>query len=321
MTWPTELGGGGRSYLERLVVTEELLSAGAPVAAHWFADRQIGPSLLRHGSSQLQDEFLRPIMRAEVFFAIGMSESEAGSDLAAVRTTAVRDGSEWRVSGTKIWTSQAHRATHVYALVRTGADSQDRHAGLSEIILDLDAPGVTVRPILDQRGEHHFNEVHFDGARAPLHRLVGESGEGWRQVTEQLSFERGGPERFLSTFPLLEAVVERCRKESVPGAFSALGALFARLVALRAQAWELAEAMERGEAPALAAAALKVAGPEFERDVIRVARELFPNDPPDPADPGFAGHLADAVLASPTFSLRGGATEVLLDLVGREMVR
>lgn len=317
MTWPKDLGGGAGSHLDRLVVTEELVASGAPVAAHWFADRQVGPSLLRHGTRRLQEELLPAITRGEATFAIGMSEPDAGSDLAAVRTTAVRSGDHYRVQGTKLWTSQAHRATHVYLLARTDP-AAERHAGLGELIVDLDSPGVEVRPVVDLRGEHHFNEVHFDDVRVPAHRLVGTEGDGWRQVMEQLSFERGGPERFLSTMPLLEAALARLRDvDPAQGAAGELGGLLARYHVLRAQAWEIARAMDRGQAPAGAAAALKLAGPVLERDVIDTIRRLLPSEPPDPSATGLRRDLSDAVLAAPTFTLRGGASEVLVGVVAR----
>ena len=144
MTVPPEYGGHGRSALERYVVVEELLAAGAPVAAHWVSDRQIVPNLLRYGCEELKRRYLPAIARGACYFAIGLSEPDAGSDLAAVRTAATRADGGWIVSGVKIWTSGAHRAHALIALLRTGpADGRQRHVGLSQLLIELDRPGVT----------------------------------------------------------------------------------------------------------------------------------------------------------------------------------
>ena len=142
MTIPPEYGGHGRSALERYIVVEELLAAGAPVAAHWISDRQVGPNLLRYGSESLKRRYLPAIAQGTCYFAIGMSEPDAGSDLAAVRTTGTRVDGGWTVSGTKIWTSGAHRAHALIALLRTGPpDGRQRHVGLSQLLIELDQPG------------------------------------------------------------------------------------------------------------------------------------------------------------------------------------
>src|SRR5438067_12256745 len=185
LSWPAEYGGAGLSNVARLAVTEELLRAGAPVAAHWMGDRQIGPSVIRHGSARLRQEILPGIISADFVFCLGMSEPDAGSDLASVRTLATRTEGGWRVDGRKIWTSGAHRATHAYLLARTER-GEKKHHGLTEFIVDMDTRGITVSPIVDLTGEHHFNEVSFEDVFVPDHRVLGEVGNGWRQVVGQL---------------------------------------------------------------------------------------------------------------------------------------
>jgi alkylation response protein AidB-like acyl-CoA dehydrogenase len=317
ITWPVAAGGGGRSNRARFVVTEELLRAGAPVAAHWIAERQIGPAILRYGSSELQAEYLSRIAGGEVTFCLGMSETESGSDLASVRTTAVLEDGQWRVDGRKIWTSQAHRSTHAYVLARTSR-TERKHEGLTELLVDMASPGVEVRPIHDLRGEHHFNEVTFDGVLVPQDHVLGEVGQGWRQVTEQLSFERGGMERVLSTYPLLAAVVDAVGDRGTTGDEVAveLGRALARLFVLRRMAWDVAGALDRGEAPVQQAAVLKDLGTVFERDVIELARRVLDAEA-DPGVPGPEGLLAQGVLAAPGFSIRGGTTEVLRTIIAR----
>ncbi len=315
LTWPVEFGGRGLPSVARLAVTEELLRAGAPVAAHWIGDRQIGPSILRHGSPRLREEILPGIISADFVFCLGMSEPEAGSDLASVRTSAAAEagagggGAGWRVRGRKIWTSGAHRATHAYLLART-EQAADKHQGLTEFIVDMDSAGITVSPIVDLTGEHHFNEVTFDDVLVPGHRVLGEVGNGWRQVVEQLSFERGGPERFLSSYALLAELLAAVGRGDVD-LRAELGELTARLATLRRIAWQVATRLDDGEAPVTEAATLKYLGNAFETDVIEVARRAFGAGP---GSPGFG----EALLASPGFSLRGGAAEVMLALMARQ---
>src|SRR5665213_656479 len=208
MTWPRRYGGHERSALERYVVLEELLAAGAPVGAHWIADRQSGPLLLRYGSEAQREEFLPGITRGETFFSIGMSEPDSGSDLASIRTRATPACGGYEVTGAKVWTSYAHESHYAITLVRTApVDPKNRHAGLSQIILDLKAPGISIRPIVNLAGEHDFNEMVLDRVFVPSERLVGQEGDGWRQVTSELAFERSGPERFLSAHQVLRALV------------------------------------------------------------------------------------------------------------------
>lgn len=311
LTWPSDVGGGGRRNTERLAVTEELLRAGAPVAAHWIGDRQVGPAILRHGGRRLIEEIVPGIISADYLFCLGMSEPEAGSDLAAVRTTAVRDGAGWRISGHKIWTSHAHRATHAYVLARTGEGAR-KHEGLSEFVVDMSADGVLVEPIRDLTGEHHFNEVRFDGVYVPAHRLIGTEGQGWRQVVEQLSFERGGPERVLSTYPALAALLAAADES----AGREIGGLVARLAVLRQLCRQVAAAMDTGVPQIQEAAVLKYLGNTFERDVVDVMRML-----PMPPGSDLARAFADAQLASPGFGLRGGSADVLLSMVARQEAR
>lgn len=316
MTYPEEFGGGGRTHVERLAVTEELLRAGAPVAAHWIGDRQIGPSVLRYGNRALQEEILPLIASAEAVFCLGMSEPEAGSDLASVRTVARPVDGGWRITGHKIWTSQAHHATHAYLLART-ANGERKHHGLTEFIADMTGAGVSVTPIVDLTGEHHFNEVRFDDVFVPARRVLGTPGEGWRQVVEQLSFERGGAERVLSSYPVLTELIAAAAEEGDDAELDALlGSLTARLTVLRRMCWDVARALDAGEAPVQQAATLKYLGNTFERDVVEALRRTgrCREATPDSV-------FGQALLASPGFGLRGGSAEVLLSIIAKQEAR
>jgi len=190
LTLPPAYGGGGKGPFARFVVLEELLSAGAPVAAHWIADRQSAPLILNYGSDAQRDFYLPRICKGEALFCIGMSEPGAGSDLASVRTRAERTADGWIVNGQKIWTTHAMHSDYMIALLRTSGKPEDRHAGLSQLIIDLKAPGVTIRPITDLTGDAHFAEVFFENVKLAADALIGSEGFGWGQVTAELAFER-----------------------------------------------------------------------------------------------------------------------------------
>jgi alkylation response protein AidB-like acyl-CoA dehydrogenase len=315
MTWPREVGGGGRSYLARSIVTAELLRAGAPVAAHWIADRQIGPAILRYGTPDLQQRFLPGIRSAEITFCLGMSETEAGSDLASVRTRGTLSPLGWRLNGAKVWTSQAHRSTHAYVLARTGT-SDSKHEGLTELVVDLTTPGVTIRPILDMGAEHHFNEVIFDDVLVPEANVIGAVGNGWAQVTSQLSYERGGAERVLSTYPLLAEMIRRVDPGDSLGVHT-IGHLAGRLLVLMNTVYRIAAAMDRGLAPINDAAVLKLLGSAFEQDVNEAARDVFGLEPDLFADDELARLLGQGLMAQAGFTIRGGTSEILSTIVAK----
>lgn len=315
MTVPQRYGGHGRSFHERFVVTEELLAAGAPVAAHWIADRQIVPSLLKYGTEQQKSHFLPRIVAGECFFAIGMSEPDSGSDLASVRTRATRVDGGWSLTGTKVWTSGAHRAHAFIVLARTAAaDPAHRHAGLSQFIVDLHGPGVDVRPIVSMNGGHHFNEVILSDVFVPDAMVFGEIGQGWTQVTSELSFERSGPERFLSTFPLLAHAVDTTGNPRRSG-HRELGRLVARIAGLHHMSTAVAGALQRGESCDVAASVVKVLGTTVEGDVADFADLETDSGTTQSAE--WVELVADAVDQRPGFTLRGGTNEVLRGVIAR----
>jgi alkylation response protein AidB-like acyl-CoA dehydrogenase len=318
MTWPAEYGGHERSPVERYVVVEELLAAGAPVAAHWIADRQSGPQIFRHGSEELKRRVLPAIARGECFFSLGMSEPDSGSDLASVRAAAVRAEGGWVLNGTKVWTSHAHRSHFLTVLCRT-TQSERRHDGLSILVVELESAGVDVRPIRLITGEHHFNEVVLKDVFVPDEMLIGEEGAGWSLVTAELALERSGPERFLSTFPLLAALARRIAADPGEEALAALGSLLARLHALRHLSLGVSATIARGDNPAVDAALVKDLGTRFEREVAETARRFYPLG--SAGDAEFERLLAEALLSGPGFTLRGGTNEILRGIVAKDLTR
>lgn len=316
MTWPLEYGGSERSYLERYVVTEELLAACAPTAFHWFADRQIGPSILRYGTEEQKQRFLPPIARGELSFAVGMSEPDSGSDLASIRARAERTDGGWRLNGSKIWTSYAHEAEYCVALVRTEPKSDKRHAGMSQVIIDLkNSDGITVRPIIDLPGRHDFNEVFFEDAFVPDDCLLGNPGDGWAQVTSELAYERSGPERFLTNFHLLRALVDVLDGSASPAAQREVGLLVSRLWALRAASVSVAAALEAGETPNVESALVKDLGTNFQQEVPEIVRRVVADV--EVSDQAVLDILGQVILAAPSYTIQGGATEILRGIVAR----
>ncbi len=319
MALPTRYGGSAAGALARFVVTEELLAAGAPVAAHWIADRQSGPGLLRFGSEEQKQAFLPGIARGERFFAVGLSEPGTGSDLASVRTRGTRVAGGWRINGTKVWTSGAHHAHTLVVLARTERASTDRHAGLTQFIIELPHPDAHIRPIRLLTGEHHFNEVILDDVFVPDTRVLGEPGSGWVQVTSELAMERSGPERILSTFPLLAVATDVVAKNGHSADQARLGAVVARLWALRQMSLAVAGRLEAGTAPAVEAAAVKDLGTRFESVVIDTVRLLVQVEPDLGSDDELSRMLAESILHSPGFTLRGGTNEILRGVVAKQL--
>lgn len=317
MTIPVEYGGHGRSFRERFVVTEELLAAGAPLAAHWISDRQIGPSLMKFGSEEQRRKLLPGIAKGEVFFAIGMSEPDSGSDLASVRMKAVKADGGWQLTGSKIWTSGAHRSHWFIVLARSAPlDPEHRHAGLSQFIVALDSPGIDIRPIVSMNGHHHFNQVFFDGVFVPDGMLFGREGDGWKQVTSELSYERSGPERLLSTVAVLSEMASATQRGDL-APDPELGRTFARVMALHQMSVSVADALSSGRPTDQEAAIVKVLGTATEGDVAELASLSLDTGHADDGLARLRAMTATALLSRPGFTLRGGTNEILRGVIAR----
>jgi len=323
LTIPTEYGGRGLGHLHRYVVTEELLACGAPVAAHWIADRQVGPGLLSYGTEEQRTRILPKIAAGKYFSAIGMSEPQAGSDLAAAAARATRTDGGWVLSGTKVWTSGAHLCHQIVVLARTTPlDPERRHAGFSQFIVPTDSPGIGISPIVLMTGEHHFNEVTFDEVFIEDTNLLGKEGDGWRQVTAELSFERSGPERILSTAPMLTALMRVLADQGDldDHAAAAVGELVARVISLRQLSVSVARALAGGQSPVNEAALVKDLGTRFEQESVDLAADLLSYVRADTGGRAQVAALVEvARVHAPMFTLRGGTNEVLRGMVAKGM--
>ena len=318
MTWPKKYGGHERSFLERYVVMEEMLAAGAPVSAHWVADRQSGPLLLRFGTEAQREKILPAIVRGELAFAIGMSEPDSGSDLASIRTRATRADGGYLVNGTKVWTSNAHLSDYAISLFRTQVVPDKKHEGLTQFLVDLrNTKGITIRPIIDLAGKHHFNEVNFTDAFVPDEARVGNEGDGWKQVTTELGFERSGPERYLSSIALIRELVRETATHPDDRGAETIGRMVASLATLRQMSTSVAGMLQAGETVNLEAAAVKDVGTTFEQSIPELAHALLDLEPTLDTGSDLQQVLGYITQTAPSFSLRGGTREILRGIIAR----
>ncbi len=326
LTWPKPYGGAGRPVTDRLILTEELLRAGAPVAAHWLGDRQVGPSIVRFGTEEQRREILPGIVNGTIVFCVGLSEPNAGSDAAAVATQAIEDGNDFVIRGQKIWTSFAHQADYCYLVVRTNP-RVPKHKGISELIVPMTTPGITVRPLIDMLGEHHFNEVFFEDVRVPRTALIGEKDRGWYQIAVQLDYERGGIERVLSNWRLLDAAIRQLRGTPVlrdPIARDRLAKIHIELCAARTMVYRIAWLADQGRVPNVEAAIAKSFGTELEQrvadtiaslyDIAGVLRAGTPHAALD-------GRVARAALYAPAYTIQGGTSNILRSIIAHRGLR
>jgi alkylation response protein AidB-like acyl-CoA dehydrogenase len=316
MALPAEYGGRDASAVERLVVVEELLRRGAPLDQHWTADRQSGPVINRFGTEEQKRRLLPSICRGELCFCIGMSEPDSGSDLASVKTRATKVEGGWTLTGTKTWTSNAHRADYTIALCRS-AEADDPHRGLSQFIVDLHSEGVTINPIPFLDGTSDFNEVVLDEVFVPDDCLLGEEGEGWEQCTSELSFERAGPERWISPVLLVESWLREHSGDLGEAARAFLGWAVARWWGIRQISLSVARMIDEGRAPSIESAIGKDLGTAFEQRLIDELQQLVELEPSLGSDSQFQRLLARAILVSPSWTLRGGTNEILAGIIAK----
>ncbi|MCC2597097.1 acyl-CoA dehydrogenase family protein [Pusillimonas sp. MFBS29] len=319
LTLPARYGGADKGPFARFVLSEELLAVGAPVSAHWIADRQSGPLILKYGTEAQKQFYLPRISKAEAFFCIGMSEPNSGSDLASIKTRATRTAQGWTLNGSKIWTTNAQHSHYMIALVRTSGEAADRYKGLSQIIVDLSLPGVTVRPIKDMAGDAHFSEVFFENVQCPEDALIGTEGDGWAQVNAELAFERSGPERLYSSMVLLESWLLHCREAGANDAQTAvaLGTIISWLAVLRSMSISLTGKLARGESPAIEATLVKDLGTEIEQAIPRIIGDVLGATPDAAIPASLRRTLVYLEQLAPSFSLRGGTREILRGIIAR----
>jgi alkylation response protein AidB-like acyl-CoA dehydrogenase len=319
LTLPKAYGGKGRSPFARFVLIEELLAAGAPVAAHWIAERQSAPLILRYGTEAQKQTIVPRVCAGEAFFCIGMSEPNSGTDLASVRTRAEKTASGWRLNGSKLWTTYGHKAHYMIALVRTSGTPEDRNAGLSQLLIDLKTPGVTASPIHDLTGDAHFSEVHFEDVDLPDEALIGTEGQGWAQVNAELAFERSGPERILSSMVLIDTWLDFMRSRGAPSVAETdlAGRLLAQLSTLRSLSLSVTALLAEGKSPVVEASIVKDLGTSFEQSIPGLIADHLASLDDTPIPGELLATLDYLAGMSPSFSLRGGTREILRGIIAR----
>jgi alkylation response protein AidB-like acyl-CoA dehydrogenase len=322
MALPRQYGGHDRTAVDRFIVVEEMLRWGAPVGAHWVGDRQTGSVINRFGTEEQKRRFLPAIAAGECWFSIGMSEPDSGSDLASVKTRGTRVEGGWLLNGTKVWTSGAHLNDWFVVLCRTSDDTEDRHNGLSQMIVDLRSPGLQISPIPYLDGSHHFNEVVLDEVFVPDELVLGQAGMGWAQNTSELAYERGGPDRWLSTYYVTEQFVrEHVGNDAGDQVAEVLGRLAARWSALHQLSLAVARMIDKGGAPAVESALVKEMGTRFEQEVLSGLQRLIDWEPSPESASLFERLLCEALLTAPSFTIRGGTIEILRSVAAKGLAR
>ncbi len=309
ISWPVEYGGRGATALEQLVFTEETIAAGAPTPVNVIGINNIAPAIMQYGTEQQKRELLPRMVRADDIWCQGMSEPDAGSDLASLRTRAVRDGDDFVVTGQKTWTSNGHRADWCALFVRTNPEVP-KHQGISCLVVDMRSPGIEARPLRTLTGDAEFAEVFFDDVRVPASALLGPLDGGWAVATSTLSHERAGAASLYAMIRLrLRDLVEDLRAAERrrlvdlddPLVLARLGELDTRLAFL-AVLCQRAISAAGGDASGSASLAKTVWG-ELEQDVAALGHDLL-----GAHDPG--GRWSVARLSTRSLTIAGGTTQV-----------
>ncbi len=325
LTWPKEYGGQGRSNIDRFILTEEMLRYGAPAACHWFADRQIGGSIIAFGTEEQKKEILPRILRGEAYVGLGMSEPEAGSDLASLQTRATEDGDDYIIDGQKMWTSCARFMNYIYLVARTDPEAP-RHRGISEFIIEANLPGVTITPTIDITGSEAWGEVFYDGVRVSKKHLIGEKNRGFYQILNQLDYERAGLERLMGNYSLFDAIIQFTRETKRGEKPLAEDTLIRHKLAQlqiefevgRLLTYRVALVIDEGRAPNWEAAMAKAYSTAFEQHLATTATEILGLYGQLVAESKWApilGMAPHSYLGSTGYSLQAGTSEILRNIV------
>jgi 3-oxocholest-4-en-26-oyl-CoA dehydrogenase alpha subunit len=321
--WPREYGGQGRGPIEQLIFWEETYRARAPLPI--ISVNTIGPTLMAHGTEEQQRALLPGILRGELFFGVGYTEPGAGTDLASLRTTAVRDGQDWVVNGQKIYTTHAHDADYIWLAARTDPEAP-KHKGITIILVPTASPGFSVTPIRTLGGER-TNATYYENVRVPVANTIGPVNGGWTLITSQLNHERVTLATPGTADALIEAVWRWAARVERPGGGRLLdepwvqlqlARAFAKLEALKVLNWRSAWSLEAGQPHPADASAVKVLGSEFFVECYRLLLEITgPAGLVREGEPGalFGGMLERAYRAATTLTFGGGVNEVQREII------
>ncbi len=322
LSWPTEHGGAGAGYIRQALFAETMAYERAPVY-NQGVDR-VGPTLMMYGTPEQQQFFLPKIRDAEIHWCQGFSEPGSGSDLASLQTRAVRDGDDFVINGQKIWTSRAHRADWIFLLTRTDADAP-KHRGISYFLLDMKSPGITVRPLINMAGGHHFNEVFFEDVRVPAANMVGDENRGWYVATTTLDFERSGIGRVVAAIRTLDDLTDLATRPGPDGrrpiddsrVRHKLAELHIELSAGRLLSYRVAWMQSAGLIPNHEASIAKMYGSELQQrianliNMVGLAGQLYAGSP----WAALGGRLPDEYLNAVPLTIAAGTSEIQRNII------
>lgn len=326
--WPKEYGGAGLTTMEQFIMNEEFAAAGAPTFGGMGVS-MAGPTIIVHGTEEQKAEHLPKILRGETHWCQGFSEPGSGSDLASLQTRAVRDGDEYVINGSKIWTSGAHRANWMFMLARTDPEAP-KHRGISFFLVDFTSPGITVQPLVTMAGTHHFNQVFFDNVRVPAKNIVGEVNRGWYVGTTTLDFERSG---IGAAVGIQHTVAElfRYAREHSPDGMSQLhrnpalrNELIDRHIEVRVSrmlAYRVVDLQNKGRIPNHEASMAKLYASELRQRVYRTAHRMTGlyglswgrKSPYSPKESEYVRSFVDSVSAT----IAGGTSEIQRNIIAQ----
>ena len=325
LSWPKEWGGQGIGHIDRCIYNEEMTVAEAPVGHHFMAERQMGPSIMMHGTPEQCQEYIPGIVAGELSFCIGYSEPGAGSDLASLQTRAQADGDDYVINGQKMYTSGAHVADYIWLAARTDPEAP-KHKGVSVFLVDMKSPGVTVRPLISMDDAHSFNEVFFDQVRVPKTTMVGEENRGWYVVASNLDFERSGIERVAGTRRVYLELEDFVRRQGAPGVSGAVKDILRHRLAEmaveyhvgRLLTYRVAWLQSRDIVPNYEASMSKVYGCEVSQRVAKACVDilgLFGALRGEDGRTPLKGRVARSYLRSISSTIAGGSSEIQRNII------
>ena len=276
VAWPKEFGGTGWSSNQRYIFNSECEKAGAPKLIP-LGLRMLAPVLFKYGTKEQQDHYLPKMLSAEHYWCQGYSEPGSGSDLASLKTRAERDGDFYVVNGTKIWTTNAHHADHIFCLVKTNPDVKPQ-AGISFLLIEMNTPGISVEPIITMAGDHEVNQVFFDNVRVPISNIVGPENDGWKVAKYLLEFERGGSSvatRLHVDMAELKMLLDRVEGEdALKGRAKEIGI---KISALSQMETDMQSKIARGEKPGAGSSLMKIMASTLGQDISTIKMEAIGN--------------------------------------------
>jgi alkylation response protein AidB-like acyl-CoA dehydrogenase len=325
LTWPEEYGGGGKPYPHQAIFLEEMARAGAPDHLGVIGLGMAGPTIIAHGTDAQKKQHLARILSGETVFCQGFSEPSSGSDLASIRTRAVRDGDEFVVTGQKVWSSYAHIADFCILLTRTDPDAPD-HRALTYFILDMRSPGVTVRPLTQITGDPEFNEIFLEDVRVPISAVVGEVGSGWQVAMTTLLHERGTlgfalTARLEVLFGHLLETVRRTGRADDPVVRDQVAQLWVDLAGLRYTNYRSLTTLVRTGVPGPEGSVAKLHWSETNQRLTKLALDLIGPDAQLDGDGGFwSGYWQYQQLRSRGNTIEAGTSEILRSIIAERIL-